>query len=219
MIGRPERHEQDDAGFTMLEVVVGMTILSIFFAIFGGSMISMFHSVNRTQQTANAQSQVNQLFVDLDRELRYASGIGKPEANKYTTGDSVVAFVSEYSTTAMCTELRLSPGGALEQRTWARDARPIAPSQPAVIAVNISADTPSHAGDPTALVAGPFAQLDPDGRASNQRLEIAISAKDAGPDTRVRHTDVTFTALNTGTSTTDTESACSQSRSFQWPST
>ena len=217
MIGDARRDDDDDAGFTLLEVLVGMSILSIFLAIFGGSMISMFNSVNHTQQTSDAQSQVNMLFVDLDHEIRYASGISQPAANVFATGDYVVEFVSEYSGTATCTQLRLTPSGDLLQRSWARDAAPIVMSASTVLATNISPDAPIHASDPSAEAAGPFVELDPAGSTSNQRLEIAITAQDPGVNTRSRHTDVTFTALNTGTSTLDTESVCSQGRSIAWP--
>ena len=210
------RHsEADDSGFTLLEVLIGMTILSIFLAIFGGSMINIFTSVNHTQQTADAQSQVNQLFETLDREVRYASGISQPGVN--AGGDPVVEFVSSYTGTPVCTELRVSPSGTLQQRTWGQNDAPIVPSTPSFLAANVAADAPVHTAASGALVYGPFALVPATGTASNQQLEIAINARDTGLNTVVRHFDVTFTALNTATSTSS-NSVCSQGRSIAWPS-
>lgn len=221
MIGRRRTEGPDERGFTMLEVVVGMTILSIFLSIFTGSMISMFRSVNRTQQTAYAQSEISQVFAKLDREIRYASGISQPATDVFATGDAVVEFVTSSSGDPVCTQLRLSPAGDLQQRTWGQNDLPIVPSSPVSLGVDLSADTPKAAAGPDTTVAGPFAMLAAVGSLSNEQLEVALNAREssqASRTSRVRHVDVTFSALNTGTSTSSA-SVCSQGRSITWPAT
>lgn len=214
---RWQRHG-DDSGFTLLEVIVGMTILSIFMAIFGGSLISMFHSATRTQQTSHAQSQANQVFLTLDREVRYASAISVPAANQFAGGDFVVEFLTSYTDIPTCTELRLSPSGDLQQRTWSQGILSTM-SSPTLLATGIHAGVPGFTTDPSASTAGPFAVSQPTGTVSNQRLEVSLTSSDPGPGARIRATDVTFTALNTDSSATvsTTGTVCGEGRKFTWP--
>jgi prepilin-type N-terminal cleavage/methylation domain-containing protein len=220
VLNRLRERDENDGGFTLLEVVVGMTIMCIFLAIFGGSIISMFHSVDDTTHASYAQSNVNQLYLNLDRQIRYASGISQPASNVFQTGDAVVEFATSWTGTPTCTQLRLSPTGLLQERTWGQNDSPVVPSAPRLLATDLQADTPSTPAGPSTLVAGPFATLQAVDTASNQRLEIAFNAKDnraVNTSNKVQHVDVTFTALDTGTSTSS-NSICSQGRSIPWPS-
>jgi prepilin-type N-terminal cleavage/methylation domain-containing protein len=214
-----QRDRADDSGFTLTEVLVGMSILSLFFAIFGGSLISMFHSVDRTQQTAYAQAQANVIFLKLDKQIRYASGLSQPASNVFATGDAVVEFVTSHTGTPVCTEVRLTPAGDLQERTWGQNDVPVVPSAPIELATDVGGDPPSNPAGPNTLVAGPFAVLAPVGDSSVQRLEIAVNtqaSRTSATPSRIRHVDVTFSALNTGTSTSS-NSVCSQGRSIAWP--
>jgi hypothetical protein len=63
----------------MIEVVVSMTIMSIFMAIFSGSLYQIFRGLNTSESIATAQGQSGVLFARLDREVRFASTVGDPE--------------------------------------------------------------------------------------------------------------------------------------------
>src|SRR5579875_3477479 len=111
---------RNDRGTTMLEMVVGMTVLAIFMSIFTGSMLLMTNTANTVEATTISAGQVNNAFLRLDRTVRYASAIS-PIVPPTGSGDWHVEFVSETlsgaATVDTCTQLRIDHG-QLQQRTW-----------------------------------------------------------------------------------------------------
>ena len=61
---------------TMAEVVVTTSIMSLVGAIFTAGVVLLYHAYDRSEATSITQSQVTTAFLRLDRELRYATGIG-----------------------------------------------------------------------------------------------------------------------------------------------
>lgn len=78
MSARVRRKARGDAGFTMLEMIVSMVLMSIFMGIFGSSIVSMFRSADTSQSLANAAQQVNLAFQRMDTTIRYASYVSAP---------------------------------------------------------------------------------------------------------------------------------------------
>jgi prepilin-type N-terminal cleavage/methylation domain-containing protein len=212
------RKRRDDAGYTLVELLVGMTILSIFLAILGTATFSMFRSVNLTQQSDYATSQLNQAYIRLEREVRFASGISNPGVDNFNQPS--VEFADTTSGVQICTQIRLAPGGVLQQRTWTDDGSPPVFSTPTTLAIDVAADTPTAPASADPSVSGPFATLPVSANASNEQLEIAVNVRQAsqttGTNTRVRHLDATFTAANTDATTTSS-SVCVAGRSASWP--
>jgi prepilin-type N-terminal cleavage/methylation domain-containing protein len=120
-----QRHSRpsvdDDAGMSMIEVVVGMTLMGIFLALFTTAMVSMFGAVNKVDAVDNSAQQINTAFSRLDAQVRYASAVRTPyQAN----GDWYVAFTSPTPASSgqlntMCTQLKVAQAvGSLQERTW-----------------------------------------------------------------------------------------------------
>jgi prepilin-type N-terminal cleavage/methylation domain-containing protein len=193
-----------DAGLTLIELVVSMLIMSIFMVMFTGGILQMYRAANKTESATVAQAQVNLVFLRLDREVRYASGISLPGTY---LGDWYVEYVNTSSGTAVCTGLRLNvASGQLQRRTWSELAAPAPTAAPDPTSWR------SLASDVTS-VTQPFTFLPADDTASFQRLELDIaSTSGAGTTGSTRRTDITFTALNTSLTTTS-DTVCSEGRS------
>jgi prepilin-type N-terminal cleavage/methylation domain-containing protein len=186
-----------DAGMTLIEVVVAMTITGVFMAMFTGGVVSMFRSANRTQAVASAQSDVNTAFLRLDREIRYAAGISPPAV---VNGDPYVEYVTLNTGTPLCTELRLHVATQqLQRRTWTRGVTPLTPTSWIPEASNVSS-------------AQPFTFTAPDDTYTFQRLKLDLTS-DGGGTPATRQTDVTFTAMNTSL-TTASDNGCTGGRAI-----
>lgn len=178
--GRP-----DDAGVTLIEIVVSMSIMSIFLAILTGGMVQLFRSSNAVMTTSAAHAQLNTAFMRLDKQIRYAAGISTPGT---AGGDQYVEYVSTNTGTAICTELRLDVAGRqLQQRTWTEGASPLAPTGWIPLASDVTGSAP-------------FTFSAADATFNFQRLELKLVDTPAGLTTG-RQLDVTFTAVNTSLST------------------
>ncbi len=112
------RRLADDAGTSLMELIVGMAIMSIFMAMFTGAIWTMYGTVNKVESVTDSQAQVNQAFLTLDKKVRYASAISTPGVSATSAG-WYVELLSTYTGTNTCTQLRMDPAGKkLLQRTW-----------------------------------------------------------------------------------------------------
>jgi Tfp pilus assembly protein PilV len=198
-LSRHRRAWADDAGVTMIDVIVAMTLMSVFMGIFTGVVMQMFRSANDNQVIASAQTQLTTVFLRLDKEIRYAAGISTPGL---VGDDSYVEYRTVNTGTPMCTELRLNiASGQLQRRTWSQDVTPPAPTGWIPLASEVSSSQP-------------FTFWAPDSDLNFQRLQLTLDAS-GGPDTTAvsRSIDVTFTALNT-TLGTDSATDCLEGRAL-----
>jgi Tfp pilus assembly protein PilV len=195
---RRRETEPDEAGITLVEVAVGMVLMSIFMAMFFGSITQVFRSVYRAQSGGLAQAQVNIAFLRLDREIRYAAAISTE--GTMTGGDKVIEYLTTSGGTAKCTQLRLN--GTTEQlqvRTWTQGASPLVPTAWIPLASQISSTAP-------------FTFKAADSTLNFQQLELNVTATDGtGPGKAVRTSNVTFTALNTSLATSSV-GVCTEGR-------
>jgi Tfp pilus assembly protein PilV len=190
----------DDAGVTMIDVVVAMTLMSVFMSIFTGAVVQMFRSASKNLAIARAQSQVTNAYLRLDKEIRYAAGISDPGP---VGADTYVEYLTNNTGVATCTELRLnSASGQLQRRSWPQAGTPPAPTAWVPLASAVSS------AKPFTLWPADAATL------SFQRLQLTLDATaGSGATAAKRRTDVTFTALNTTPSTSST-AVCSEGRSL-----
>jgi type II secretory pathway pseudopilin PulG len=192
-----------DAGVTLIDVVVSMTIMSVFLAMFTTGILQIYRGTNKTEAITNAQSQLNVMFLRLDKEIRYAAGISAP--NVTTTGGY---YFEEYLTTntgtMICTQLRFDPTARqLSRRTWTQGASPLVPSAwlPLVSSVD------------STVTGTPFTLLDADSTYNFQRLRLRLTAVfGLGASSASKAIDITFSALNTSL-TTSSDTACVEGRS------
>jgi type II secretory pathway pseudopilin PulG len=196
------RRERDDAGVTLIDVVISMTIMSVFLAMFTTGILQIYRGTNKTEAITSAQSQLNVVFLRLDKEIRYAAGISVP--NVTTTGGY---YFEEYLTTNTgtntCTQMRFDPiGTQLTRRTWTEGTTPLVPSAwvPLVSSVNATGG------------GSPFALLAADSTYNFQRLRLKLTAVfGVGVNSASKAIDITFSALNTSL-TTSSDTACTEGR-------
>jgi prepilin-type N-terminal cleavage/methylation domain-containing protein len=208
-IRRTTRRLGGEAGVTLVEVMVGMVIMSVVMAMFMSSMIQMFRTANKTEAVSAAQSQIGIAFQRLDKEIRYAEGISVPMSD--STG-WYVEYVTTTTGTAICTQLWLdAASGQLKQRNWVHGAS-YASITGVPLASRVSANpTPFTTSNPA-----PFTVSDPDSTFGFQRLRVALTATSGSDKAESRKdVDVTFTAINTSL---DTSSAtvCTEGRPIPW---
>jgi prepilin-type N-terminal cleavage/methylation domain-containing protein len=213
------RRRPDDAGYSLVEVMVTMTIMSVLMALFTTAVLQVYRASVTTEALSTAQSQLQTAFQRFDRELRYASWIAQP-AKIGTTW--YVEFVG-YDRVS-CVQLRLStspaqPGsndgrGVLQLIRWPLGTPPTAGKPGQTVASTLvtddgvppfelqdAGDMPYASPSPSGVGAG----FEPDLQRLRIRLKTRVGAKTAQVDT-------TFTALNTKRNTSDTVSGCSEGR-------
>lgn len=188
MRGPRELHE-DEQGTTLLEMVVGMALLAVFMGMFTGAMLMMSNTVNKVEAVTTSSGQVNAAFLQLDKTVRYATGIS-PIGTGNVTGETHVEFAMiDQNDTTKCVQLRLF-GGKLQRRTWVPSSDGVTYSGLSgwsTLASNVSTDrTSSFAVPPAANGAS----------SSYQQLTITINAGSGTNTAGSTTSSMTFTALN-----------------------
>ena len=201
----------DDAGFTLMEVMVTMVVMGIVGMVFTSSIVQAFRTSVKSEAISTVQAQLQLAFQRFDRELRYASWIAPP-------GKVGTAWYVEYASFdgTQCGQLRLETApagpnntdqgrGVLEWLTWARATPPAPGTKGQRLAANLV--TPD--------ATGPFEREAPAETTNSatfspdfQRLRIRVSARVGDSRAEV---DNTFTALNTSRNTPATND-CAQGR-------
>jgi prepilin-type N-terminal cleavage/methylation domain-containing protein len=206
----------NDDGFTMLELIVVLVIMSIVMVIFTTGVTQAFSAEEKVDSAARSGNQLVIAFQRLDKEVRYAAAISTPATvNNPTTSksDPVVEWLTSFTGTSMCTEVRLNAGTSqLQQRTWTSGASVFTPTPWQTLAEGITATTPFVTIAPNTPDAG-------GAKFQYQRLEIAItSTTGTNQNKSAKFSDVTFTALNTTAATTAATAGgtCNEGRGLSW---
>lgn len=185
---------RDDAGLTLIEVIVAMSIMSVLMTVVTGAVLQIYHAVNQVDSLSEAQTQINAAFIRLDREIRYARGVSTPAL---VSGDYYVEYLRSVNSVDTCVELRLrSTTDELQRREWTKNMSPLVPSAWTTLAAEVTATTPFTvtAANTNSLTGFRY-----------QRLTLAMTAvvgggtpnnPGAGRAGATRETNVTFTALN-----------------------
>jgi len=211
------RGTDDDAGTTLIEIMVTMGIMSILMVIFTGAILQVYRASSATESLSTAQSQLQLAFQRTDKEIRYASWIGVP-------GKVGTAWYVEFAgaDATKCGQLRLAAGagdddadayGVLQLIRWTRGTPPAVGVRGQTLAsqlVTNGANPPFVLQTPGAL---PYLNPTVDAIGANfaadfQRLRIQLTSRVGG---RTTQADITFTALNTSHDTSATNN-CSEGR-------
>jgi prepilin-type N-terminal cleavage/methylation domain-containing protein len=212
------RRKPDDSGFSLIEITVTMSILSVLMVIFTTAILQVYRTVAATESLSSAQSQLQVAFQRFDRELRYATWIAVP-AKVGTTW--YVEFAAADPT--QCRQLRfetpatpglsVDAGGVLQMVRWTRGTPPVAGARGQTVASTLVTNSPDPPFERQAAGAMPYANPSAPVVGANfatdfQRLRVRLSTQVGGKITAV---DTTFTALNTSR---DTQAAnqCSEGR-------
>jgi prepilin-type N-terminal cleavage/methylation domain-containing protein len=220
------RHED---GVTMIEVVVSLTLMAVLMTIFTTAVLDVYRNVNQTESISTSASTLNNVFLRLDKEVRYASGISQPV--RLSDGTWYVEYLNTSQGTEICTQLRLTPTNLLQRRTWNRGQTSFAPSGWQLLAsdvTKVNATGPStgpSANPSTGPSASPgFANNDPfvfsapdPARASGalagsnfQQLTITLAALGRN-GLQIAASSITFAALNTSLAMTSA-GVCTEGR-------
>ena len=174
----------DDAGFTLAEVMVSMTIMTIVTVMATSAMIQIYRSVAKNEAISVAQAQLSIAFLRLDREIRYASAISAPDA---VGADQYVEYLLADTSGSTCVQLRINNARAtLERRDWTQttSTTPL-PTRWMVLATQVSS-----------AQAFTFSAADP--TYNFDRLQLRLDSRSGnGQSQTIKQTELTFTALNT----------------------
>jgi prepilin-type N-terminal cleavage/methylation domain-containing protein len=113
------RENQD--GFTLIELIVAMSIFAILLGVMMSVVIAMNKDLNKTTSVVDASSQGLRATQAIDKQLRYADFV-----NLQATGASGDRYVSFEGLTnagvSECYQWRIHTGGLLQQRSWVSSA-------------------------------------------------------------------------------------------------
>ncbi|WP_306831619.1 PulJ/GspJ family protein [Catenuloplanes nepalensis] len=200
------RRSRGDAGITMAEVMVSMTVMAVLMVIFTGAIIQIHGVVNKADTFAETQLQLNNAFIRLDKEVRYARAISEPAQ---VNGDWYVEYVIVQDTVDTCVELRMQTSTRmLQRRQWQQDQGSPAPTRWTTIANGVGSATPFTVTDADSTAVNGFGY---------QRLTLDMTAVQGGGSGSngaragsTRQSNITFTALNA--TATNVEETCIEAR-------
>ncbi|MEU4428711.1 prepilin-type N-terminal cleavage/methylation domain-containing protein [Actinoplanes sp. NPDC024001] len=171
--------DRDDAGVTLLELLVAMSIMSVFTALFTAGVVQMYRTAATAEATQALQSRLNLTFERLDAEIRYASAITDPDPAPVDGRGISVEYLNLNGAEPLCTQLRLL-NGALLRRTWTTGKPPSGGWR--TLATGVTGSTPFA----VRKTANRF-QL---------RLTLTVEYATSGPAAGEHTTEFLFTALN-----------------------
>lgn len=203
--GPPRGRDTGQDGTTLLEVVVGMTIMSVFLAVFTGAIVTLTRTQTHTEALTTSSNDVNVAFQRLDATIRYASQITAPGTTG-TAGSWYVEFLTTANGPPVCTQLRVTTGATnpqLQSRTWTPATATAVATTPTAwrpLASHITNGTavPVPAGVTPAPTAVPVPFTVPAATGSGvryQQLTVQLSASSGNPAVESDST-MTFSALN-----------------------
>jgi prepilin-type N-terminal cleavage/methylation domain-containing protein len=204
VIAALRRRMSTDAGFTLSELMISMTIMGIVTVISATGFLQMFRTTDLAETAALTQTATLASFSKLDRDVRYAARINVPY--QQANGDWSVDYVIPAADgTPQCVRLTLpSAGGSLTRLQWPQSAASPAGYTATQVATDMVPDNGTAspflrtAGSATGDITN-FDQLE-------IKLKSSIGVLSAGS---VRKFDLYFTALNTANDTSS-PLACSQ---------
>jgi type II secretory pathway pseudopilin PulG len=112
-----------DRGVTLAELAVTTGIMSVVMAIFTTGVVQLFKAANKNELVALTQAQLNTAFLRMDRELRYAAGLGPVHTD--IAGNTLVEYVNTGTASGIpeCAQLELyAATRTLRRQVWPTDA-------------------------------------------------------------------------------------------------
>jgi hypothetical protein len=194
-----------DAGTSLIELMVGMTLMIIFMGMFTGAVVMMNSAMNKSQAVNLSSSQLSIAFNNLDTTVHYAAFISTPGVG--TSGDWYVELRVTNTGAEVCNQLRVDiTTQQMQRRTWT--------------VVNAVASTPSawvpitsgisNGGAVSGAATQPFYLVPVGANTVFQQLTVNLISP-AGPASSPTNStsSFTFTAVNS-TVPAPTASICQQ---------
>lgn len=114
---------RDEAGVSVVEVVVTLALLAVILAIFSSQMVAMFDRVHTAGRRSESNDAVRLAVQELDRQVRSGNVIHDPAAED-PAGLSLRIYTQTNAHTATdesrCVQWRVD-SGRLETRSWSHD--------------------------------------------------------------------------------------------------
>lgn len=201
-----------DAGTSLLELVVGMTLMGVFLTMFSGAITLMYTSANKSQALTDTSAELNQAFNRLDSSVRYASAISQPGLGlgPGAANDWYVEFQTTNTAAVVCTQLRISQDAReLQQRTWTvvNNSASNESGWVSIASYVINGGAPAGANQP-------FTRMIPSTTTPYEALQFQLQVKKGGSQTAsTSATNLTFVALNSTASTPLTGICAEKARS------
>lgn len=184
-MGVPHRAAPADCGWSLIETVVSMALMSVAGAVFTAGFVQIYRTFYATQAQTAAQQQLTTAFLRLDREVQYAVALSRPAQ---VGNDWYAEYLTGTGNTRTCVELRLTAATRqLQRRTWTNGTT-VTPTPWIPLANDVT----------TAGSAAPFTLLPADPAVTYHRLRVTLASVAS------RQTETSWPALNAGTEPTDT---------------
>jgi hypothetical protein len=197
--------QDPEAGTSMIELVVGMCLMTVFMTMFTSAIFVMYRSTAKADARFDSAAQLNVAFLRLDKEVRYASALSSP--GRSAAGDWYAELKATNTGTTVCTQLRLKASvQQLQRRTWtvvSGAATNITSWIPLASRISNGTASPGAASQPFTLTAA-------DSTVNFEKLKVylvATSGPAASPTSAI--SSVNFAALNTSL-TTPTTGVCAE---------
>ena len=216
-----DRRPSGEDGTTLMELMIGMVIMTILMTICTSAIVSMFAGTGKTQAVANSAQQLNTAFVRLDQQVRYATAIDQPTGSLATNNLSVAFLTVNSSPTAtsrICTQLRIQTMSGTSQQQLVERTWPL--NSDGSVSNGTTTGWTQLAGgitvyDQSGNAVTPFAVAVPSG-ATVQQLSLRLIDLDGTGQTPTKSfSEISFSALNSTDSATSVRygsyvSSCSQ---------
>ncbi|MCU1656829.1 MAG: hypothetical protein JWO57_1485 [Pseudonocardiales bacterium] len=196
-----------DDGTSLMELIIGMALMTVFMAMFTGAVVLMTSSANKVQAVTTTSQQINQAFLRLDRLVRYASAISTPAKAGASSDWYVELSTPNPSNVSTCSQLRVDRQ-QLQLRTWtvSNDTNAAtstaSPWQPLASSITNGAAAAGTSTTPFFLPTSP----------SNlhQQLQLMLTSSVTSPASGSSSSRVTFTALNSTAGAQNSATTCQQ---------
>lgn len=202
------RATSDDAGITLMELVVSMAILGIFLTLFTGAMVTIFRSTAKVQGITDTSAQISIAVSRLGSEARYASAI----ILSPPSGSSTVIFQSTYTSDTRCAEFQLNTSSKqLLRKTWVAGDDDPDDAAWIPVATEIAPVVEGGVEQPAFELHDSTHKPDASNAVPNPQIRIRLSSvAGSGSNASTSITDVVFTAFNAEFDQTDAiaDSAC-----------
>jgi len=205
MTGMRER-TRGETGTTMVELIVTMSILVVFFAVFTSVAIKVFASTSAQQaRSLNTDSNRNVAQV-LDRQVRYANAVNTPVA--YAGSQYVEWRAGSTGGRQTCWQWRVTTIGLMQYRSW---KLPFAVGDPAAGATVTAWSTAGNGVDvaPPDPIFSVTASVAAAGALARQQLTVSFATRHGSPAVATP-TRLALTALNTRTSSAPATPVCQE---------
>jgi prepilin-type N-terminal cleavage/methylation domain-containing protein len=187
---------REDRGFTLIELMVSILLLSVLMGIVTASIIGMFQGVRKTQGEATAIDANRAVVERLDKQIRFANAITSPGAGA-TAGTFYVEWQSgDTGQPQTCTQWRyVASTKALQARSWTEVPGAASPAWVTQI-LGVS----PIAGQNVFQPGKPDPRLSAASQPQKQQLTVEFQTTAGLQQRTTRATELTVTAVNTTSS-------------------